>query len=161
MPSFDVVCELDEHELNNAVDQANREVSTRFDFKGVGAQYSLNNKGKIKLEAEVDFQLNQMLDILKGKLTKRSIDVRHLSPQDPVIQSKTAVQEIVIKEGIDKESGKKLAKRIKLLPYNVQVTIQGDQVRVTSKKRDDLQGVISHLKEGDFELPLQYVNFRD
>lgn len=160
MPSFDIVCELDQHEVMNAVDQANREVTTRFDFKGSNAKFELKEKA-IKMSAEADFQLKQMLDILCTKMTKRNINLAHLKPEDPVIQHKSAEQNIVLQEGISSEIAKKIIKIIKDAKLKVQAAIQGEQVRVTGKKRDDLQEVIALLKQTDVELPLQFNNFRD
>ena len=160
MPSFDVVCELDKHEVANAVDQANREVGTRFDFKGINANYKFDDK-KITMHAEADFQLNQMLDILRQKLTKRQIDLGHIKLGDPVIQLKSAEQVVTLQEGIDQDIAKKVIKMIKAQKLKVQAAIQGDQVRVTGKKRDDLQDVISFLKKEEVGLPLQFTNFRD
>ncbi|MCH9644341.1 MAG: YajQ family cyclic di-GMP-binding protein [Gammaproteobacteria bacterium] len=160
MPSFDIVCELDHHELSNAVDQANREVTTRFDFKGSGAKYELD-KATIKMKAEADFQLKQMLEILRGKLTKRGIDLAHLKVEDPVIQHKSAEQLITLREGISGDIAKKVVKMIKDNKFKVQASIQGDQVRVAGKKRDELQSVIAFMREQSVELPLDYQNFRD
>lgn len=160
MPSFDIVCELDQHEVANAVDQANREVSNRFDFKGSNAKFDLN-KDIVKLSAEADFQLNQMLDILRTKLTKRNIDLGHLVIADPIIQHKSAEQSVTLKQGIDTDVAKKIVKMIKGQKFKVQASIQGDQVRVTGKKRDDLQETIGYLKTEDVGLPLQFDNFRD
>lgn len=160
MPSFDIVSEVDLHELSNAVDQANREVSTRFDFKGANAQYTLSD-ADILLSTESDFQLKQMFDILQTKLTKRGVDVGHLTCEEADIQHKSAKQKIVIQQGIPQETGKKIGKLIKAEKFKVQSNIQGDQVRVTGKKRDDLQAVMSFLKEQPLDVPLQFNNFRD
>ncbi|OGT53854.1 MAG: YajQ family cyclic di-GMP-binding protein [Gammaproteobacteria bacterium RIFCSPHIGHO2_12_FULL_42_13] len=160
MPSFDVVSELNQPELINAIDQANREVSTRFDFKGTNSSYKLE-KEEITIATENDFQLKQMADVLNNKLTKRGIDLRHCDPQPPVIQHKTATQAIKLKKGIETEIAKKIVKSIKDSKFKVQASIQGDQVRVTGKKRDDLQEVIAFLRNGNFPLPLQFTNFRD
>jgi len=160
MPSFDIVSEMDDHELNNAIDQANREVTTRFDFKGTSSKYEFE-KDKIKLSTESDFQLKQMIDILENKMTKRSVDLGHLDKKEPVIHHKSATQEIAIKKGIEQDVGKKIIKMIKDQKLKVQASIQGDQVRVTGKKRDDLQEVIAFLREANVGIPLQYVNFRD
>jgi len=160
MPSFDIVSELNQHELTNAIDQANREVSTRFDFKGTDSKYVLE-KEAIKVSTESDFQLKQMIDVLHTKLTKRSIDLRHLEAKEPVIQLKTATQEIKLKNGLESELAKKITKFIKESKLKVQASIQGDQVRVTGKKRDDLQEAISILRQENFGLPLQFNNFRD
>jgi len=160
MPSFDIVSKIDQHELTNAVDQANREVTTRFDFKDTGAKYALNNTD-IQMSAPSDFQLQQMLDILHNKLAKRSIDVAVLEAKDPQIALNEARQTILVRQGIDKELGKKLVKLIKDKKLKVQAAIQGEQVRVTGKKRDDLQQVIAMLREEEVGLPLQFENFRD
>lgn len=160
MPSFDIVSEMDDHELKNAIDQANREVTTRFDFKGTKSQFSYE-KETIKLSTESDFQLKQMIDILENKMTKRGVDLGHLDIKEPNIQHKSATQEIAIKKGIEQDIGKKIIKMIKEKKLKVQAAIQGDQVRVTGKKRDDLQEVIAFMREANIGIPLQYVNFRD
>ncbi len=161
MPSFDIVCEIDMHEVTNAVDQANREVTNRYDFKGCDASYELVGEDSIKMKTESDFQLKQMIDILQSKFVKRGIDLNHLDIQTPDIQMKTATQEIKLRQGISKEDGKMIVKMIKDQKLKVQASIQGEQVRVTGKKRDDLQSVIAFFKESKLELPLQFNNFRD
>lgn len=160
MPSFDVVCELNEHELNNALDQAIREVSNRYDFKGVNAKYTFKNR-VIDLEADSDFQIQQMLDLLYRKMAKREVELGHFQAGEIEIRGKRALQKVSVREGIDKELARKLVKKIKDSKLKVQTTIQGEQVRVTGKKRDDLQEVISFLKQTNFIIPLQFVNFRD
>jgi cyclic-di-GMP-binding protein len=160
MPSFDIVSELDQHELNNAVDQANREVGTRFDFKGSNAKFT-QAENSITLRAEVDFQLQQMMDILHQKMTKRGVDVQHLKPEEPVIQHKSAVQTVMLQQGISQDVAKKIIKMIKNQKVKVQSQIQDEQVRVTGKKRDDLQEVMAMLREAELGAPLQFVNFRD
>lgn len=160
MPSFDVVSNVDMHELTNAVDQANRELKTRFDFKGINASFALKD-AEVTLKAPSDFQLNQMDDILRKKLISRGIDSRSLDYKEPDVQLHEAKQILLVKEGIAQETAKKIIKSIKDANFKVQAAIQGDQVRVTGKKRDDLQAVIAHLKDGDFSLPLQFENFRD
>ena len=160
MPSFDVVSEVDMHELSNAVDQANREVSNRFDFKGTGAKFELD-ESTVSLTAQVEFQLQQMMDILRQKLSKRGFDIGALEVKDPVVSGNEARQAAVVRQGIDSALAKKLVKMIKDAKLKVQAAIQGEQVRVTGKKRDDLQSVIAMLREADVELPLQYTNFRD
>lgn len=160
MPSFDIVSTLNKHEVSNAVDQANREVATRFDFKGSGATF-IHESEKITLKAESDFQLKQMLDILQGKFAKRQVDLGHLDIGEPVIQHKSAEQIITLKEGLSQEVAKKIVKMIKDHKLKVQAAIQGDQVRVTGKKKDDLQSVIALLRQQDIEVPLQFENFRD
>jgi uncharacterized protein YajQ (UPF0234 family) len=160
MPSFDVVSEVDLQEVRNAVDQANREVGTRYDFKGVDAKFELTDSD-IKLSAEVEFQLNQMMDILRQKLVKRKVDVASMDIKDPETSLNAARQHVVIKQGVDTETAKKMVKNIKGSKIKVQAQIQGEQVRVTGKKRDDLQQVIALLREADYGLPLQFDNFRD
>jgi len=160
MPSFDVVSEVNHHELSNALDQANREVSTRFDFKGTGSNFELN-ESQITMNTESEFQLQQMYDMLCNKLVKRGVDISCLEMADPVIQLKTAVQVVTIREGIETADAKKMVKLIKEKKMKVQAAIQGEQLRVTGKKRDDLQAVMALLKEGGFEVPLQFKNFRD
>ena len=160
MPSFDVVSEVNHHELANAVDQANREVSTRFDFKGTGSNFELNGS-QITMNTESELQLQQMYDMLCNKLVKRGIDISCLEMADPVIQLKTANQDVTVKEGIETTDAKIMVKLIKEKKLKVQAAIQGEQLRVTGKKRDDLQQVIALLKEGDFGVPLQFKNFRD
>lgn len=160
MPSFDVVSELNSHEVANAVDQSNREISQRFDFKDTGASFELK-EFTVTLRAEVDFQLKQMLDILKLKLAKRGIDVICVDPKDPVTNLASATQEVVLKHGIDQESGKKVQRLIKDSKLKVQAGIQGDKVRITGKSRDDLQEAIALLRKSKFEVPLQFNNFRD
>jgi cyclic-di-GMP-binding protein len=160
MPSFDVVSEVDHHELANAVDQANREVTTRFDFKGTDSSYALK-ENVIALKTESDFQLDQMLDILYAKLAKRGIDLVAAEADEPVIMAKTATRNVTIREGIESDLARKIVKRIKDSKMKVQASVQGDQVRITGKKRDDLQAAIALLKEADLGLPLQFKNFRD
>jgi len=160
MPSFDVVSEVNHHELSNAVDQANREVSTRFDFKGTGSNFELA-ESRITMNTESEFQLQQMYDMLCNKLVKRGIDIACLELSDPVVQLKTAIQVVIVREGIETVESKKMVKLIKEKKIKVQAAIQGEQLRVTGKKRDDLQAVMALLKDGDFGLPLQFKNFRD
>ena len=160
MPSFDVVSEVDMHELSNAVDQANREVTTRFDFKGSDAKFEQSG-ADLTLSAEGDFQLQQMMDILQKKMVKRGVDIASLDVGKPETTNMVARQKVTVRQGIDKEAAKKIVKLIKESKMKVQAAIQGEQVRVTGKKRDDLQGVMAMLKEQKLELPLQYTNFRD
>lgn len=160
MPSFDIVSNIDNHEITNAVDQANREVTNRFDFKDTNARVELA-KDKITIIAPTDFQLKQVDEILRNKLTKRNVDLRSLTYHDISTSLNEAKQNIDIKQGIDTENAKKLTKLIKDSGLKVQASIQGDQVRVTGKKRDDLQDVIAMLRESKFPVPLQFVNFRD
>ncbi|MCY4177022.1 MAG: YajQ family cyclic di-GMP-binding protein [Endozoicomonadaceae bacterium] len=160
MPSFDIISEIDSHELTNAVDQACRELEIRYDFKGVNAGFTLNNT-EITLEAEADFQLQQLLEILHMKMVKRGIDIKCLEKNDPVASGKQVKQTITVRQGIDKELAKKIVKCVKDAKLKVQSAIQGEKVRVTGKKRDDLQSTIALLKDQEFNLPLQFDNFRD
>jgi len=160
MPSFDVVSEVDAHELSNAIDQANREVTTRFDFKGTDSRFDQEGLA-IKMKSGSDFQLQQMYDILCNKLVKRGIDIIALEKGEPVLQVKTATQTITVREGIQSDDARKLVKLIKDQKMKVQAAIQGEQLRITGKKRDDLQEVIALLKNTDVGLPLQFKNFRD
>lgn len=160
MPSFDIVSEIDHHELANAVDQANREVATRFDFKGTGSSYELDEQS-VLMKTQSDFQLQQMLDILYAKLAKRGIDLAAVDPQEPEIMAKTATRRVLVREGIDADTARSIVKRIKAEKLKVQAAVQGDQVRVSGKKRDDLQAAIQMLKAADMPLPLQFKNFRD
>jgi len=160
MPSFDVVSELPMNEVTNAVDQASREVGQRFDFKGTNAKFELKDH-TITLSAPADFQLKQMIEILKLKLAKRSIDVACLKIDEPVITGQTAKQVVTLREGIETELGKKLQRQIKDSKLKVQAALQDKQVRVTGKSRDDLQDAIALIRKGDYELPLQFTNFRD
>jgi len=160
MPSFDIVSEVDLQEVRNAVDQANREIATRFDFKGVDAKFE-QAETEITLRAEQEFQLGQMMDILRQKLVKRKVDIACMDVHEPETSLNAARQRVVIKQGIDSVTAKKMVKEIKASKLKVQTQIQGEQLRVTGKKRDDLQRVISLLREQDYGLPLQFQNFRD
>lgn len=160
MPSFDVVSKLDMHELTNAVDQANRELSTRFDFKGTGAEFT-REELVVTLKAQADFQLKQMLDILKQRLTSRHIDVRAAEIADPKINLGSAKQTVTLKQGIDQPLAKDIVKRIKDAKLKVDTQIQGDKLRIAGKKKDDLQSAIGLLRGADLKMPLQFENFRD
>ena len=160
MPSFDVVSEVDHHELTNAVDQMNREISTRFDFKGSNARVELKDQ-VMNLEADNEFQIKQMHDIIYKKLASRGIDTACLDQGKIEERGMRAYQTITVREGVDKELARKIVKMIKETKIKVQAAIQGEQVRVTGKKRDDLQSVIEMLKGADIDLPLQFNNFRD
>lgn len=160
MPSFDIVSEIDHHELTNAVDQTNREISTRYDFKGSDAHIEFSDK-QLMMHAQSKFQLQQMLPVLIQKMNRRNIDIDCLQTGDIVEGAKTAKQPVSIQEGIDKDMAKKLVKKIKESALKVQAAIQGEQVRVTGKKRDDLQQTIQFLKQAEMGIPLQFVNFRD
>lgn len=160
MPSFDIVSEVNMHEVTNSLDQANREVSTRFDFKGTDARFELSD-GDIIMYGDSEFQLKQMLDILYNKLTKRKVELRAILLEEPQLSGKGAKQTVKVRQGVDGDIAKKLVKMIKDTKSKVQGAIQGDKVRVTGKKRDDLQKIIAMLKDADIEIPLQYINFRD
>lgn len=160
MPSFDVVSEINEHELNNAIDQTNREVTNRFDFKGTNSRVEHSDK-MVTLFAPTEFQLKQIDDILKTKMSKRGIDIKCLEHGDIAETNNEARQPVTVRQGIDKELAKKITRIIKDSGLKVQAAIQGDQVRVSGKKRDDLQEAIALLKKSNIELPLQFVNFRD
>ena len=161
MPTFDIVSEVDKHELTNAVDQANREVDNRFDFRGTDASVEQSDK-VLTLNANSDFQLDQLLDILRMKLIKRKVEVSCLEVKDSIGNGKMRKQEVIIREGIDKDLSRKIVKLVKESKIKVQSAIQGESVRITGKKRDDLQAVMALLKGNEnIEMPLQYNNFRD
>lgn len=160
MPSFDIVSELQQNEIINAVDQASRELSTRFDFRGANAKFELNEK-VITLSASAEFQLKQMLDILSLRLAKRGIDVQCMKIDDPDVNLATAKQVVTLREGIDSELAKKIQRLIKDSKIKVQAALQDKQVRVTGKSRDDLQEVIAMVRNAKLEMPLQFTNFRD
>ncbi len=160
MPSFDVVSEVDLHQLTNAVDQASRIITTRFDFKGVEASFKREERAVV-LNAEADMQLTQMVDMLRNALVKCSIDPNAMDIGAVVASGKGVRQTVTLRHGLDSQQCKDLVKKIKDAKLKVQAQIQGDQVRVTGKKRDDLQEVIALLRGAEFEQPLQYINFRD
>jgi uncharacterized protein YajQ (UPF0234 family) len=160
MPSFDVVSEVDKHELTNAVDQANRELGTRFDFRNTEARYELA-ESVITLHAPSEFQLQQMQDILRARLVARKIDVRCLDIGDPEVNLAGARQKVTVKQGIEAVQAKKLVAAIKAAKLKVEAQIQGDKLRITGKKRDDLQAAMAQLRAGEHEIPLQFDNFRD
>ena len=160
MPSFDIISEVNQHELTNAVDQANRELSTRFDFKGVDAKFVLEDQ-VISQSAPSDFQLKQMEDILRARLIARGIDVRCLEFGDVETNLAGARQKVTVKQGIERDLAKKIQASLKDAKLKVESQINGDKLRVTGKKRDDLQAAIALLKAGNYERPLQFDNFRD
>jgi len=160
MPSFDIVSEVDLHEVTNAVDQTNREVGTRFDFKGSDAGVERKDN-VLNLHAENEFQVKQVLDILHKKMAKRGIDIAALEEGAVQTSGTRASMAISIRQGIDQDAARQLIKKIKDTRLKVQASIQGDKVRVTGKKRDDLQSIISGLRESWSDLPLQFSNFRD
>jgi uncharacterized protein YajQ (UPF0234 family) len=163
MPSFDTVSELDGHEVTNAVDQANRELEQRFDFRGTGATYAREAKEPfvITLKAQAEFQLKQMLDILRLRLSKRGIDVNCMEVKDIDTNLGGARQNVVLRHGIDKDNGREIVKKLKESGLKVQAQIQGDKVRVTGKKKDDLQAAMALLRQAGLDVPLQFQNFRD
>ncbi|MFU8797426.1 MAG: YajQ family cyclic di-GMP-binding protein [Gammaproteobacteria bacterium] len=160
MPSFDIVSDVDLQEVRNAVDQASREVNTRFDFKGTNSRFE-QEKSTLTLFSESEFQLQQMQEILKNKLVKRGIALGTLKIEDPLSNLKESRQVITLLQGIDADLARKIIKIIKDRKLKVQTAIQGEQIRVTGKKRDDLQDVIACIREAKLTLPLQYINFRD
>lgn len=161
MPSFDVVSEVNLQEVRNAVDQANREISTRFDFKGSDARVEWA-ENTVTVYADDEFKVGQARDILELKLSKRGVDLAALDRgKIERIGGDKAKQLLTVRQGIDADLAKKIVKVIKDAKLKVQASIQGDQVRVTGKKRDDLQAAIALLRKEEFGLPLQYVNFRD
>jgi uncharacterized protein YajQ (UPF0234 family) len=160
MPSFDAVSELNAHEVANAVDQANRELAQRFDFKDTGARFELKDF-LVTLHAQVDFQLKQMLEILKVRLAKRGIDLVCLEVKEPSTSLSAATQEVVLRHGIDAETGKKIARLVKDSKLKVQASLQGEKVRISGKQRDDLQAAIALLRGAKLDVALQFNNFRD
>ena len=161
MPSFDIVSEVDMHELSNALDQSNRDVGTRFDFKGTDASFELDNDSNIKVSAEADFQIQQMLEMLRSKMVKRGIDTKSLKEGDVQLVGQKASMIVTVQQGIEADIARKIVKAVKEAKLKVQTAIQGEKLRVTGKKRDDLQQVMALLKEGSYGVPLQYDNFRD
>ncbi len=160
MPSFDVVSEVNAHEVANAIDQANRELTQRFDFKDTGARFELEELS-VTLHAQVDFQLRQMLEIPKLRLSKRGVDLTCLDVKEPEINLSAARQQVVLKQGVDAETGRKISRLIKDSKLKVQAGIQGEKVRITGKQRDALQAAIQLLRGVKLDLPLQFNNFRD
>jgi uncharacterized protein YajQ (UPF0234 family) len=160
MPTFDIISEVNKHELTNSIDQANKEVTNRFDFKGTNSKYEFNDD-VITMYSESEFQIQQMLDILKTKLVKRKIDLNFLTEGNILESGKGVRQEVEVVQGIDSELAKKMVKMVKDTKKKVQASIQGEKLRVTGKKRDDLQEIIALFKDADIKTPLQYENFRD
>lgn len=160
MSSFDIVSKVDLHEVTNAIDQANREVTTRFDFKGTNAKFEFAAE-KITLTAPAKFQLQQMLTILENKFAKRGLDLTCLKREEAVESLHEARQILTIQQGIQHELAKKIVKFIKDENLKVQTAIQGEQLRITGKKKDDLQQVIAKVRAQKWDVPLQYENFRD
>jgi cyclic-di-GMP-binding protein len=160
MPSFDIVSEVDLHELTNAVDQASRIIANRFDFKGVDASFERDER-TVVLTAEVEFQLEQMQDMLRSALIKCDIDPKSMDMADPIARGKQVRQSLTLRHGLDSLLCKKIVKLVKEKKLKVQSQIQDEQVRITGKKRDDLQQVMAMLREADLDMPLQFSNFRD
>ncbi|MEB2347401.1 MAG: YajQ family cyclic di-GMP-binding protein [Comamonadaceae bacterium] len=161
MPSFDTVCEADFVEVKNAVDNTAKEIATRFDFKGTSAAIELKDK-EITLTGDADFQLQQVQDILRGKLAKRSVDVRFLDVQKPQkAGGDTLRQQVLVKNGITTEQAKKIQKLIKDSKLKLQAAIQDGKVRITGAKRDDLQAAMALIRKEVADLPLTFDNFRD
>ncbi len=161
MPSFDIISQVNQVEVRNAMDQANKELSTRFDFKGSDARAELADK-TLTLYADDDFKLKQVTDIVTGKLTKRGVDIRALKHGNIEKISGNKVKQVVtIRVGVEQELAKKIVKLIKDSKMKVQASIQGDTVRVSGAKRDDLQAAIALVKKSITDFPLQYDNFRD
>ena len=160
MASFDIKSELDHHEISNAVDQANRVLQNRFDFKGTGAEFTVDDK-QINLSANEEFQIHQMSPVLNESLAKRGIDLKSLKPGEIEVSGGNAQQIIDLQEGIDKELAKKITNLVKQSKSKTQASIQGDSVRITGKKRDELQAIIQLIKDQNFDIPLQFINFRD
>ena len=161
MPSFDIVSEVNQVEVRNAVDQANKEVSTRFDFKGSDSRIELADK-TLTLYADDEFKLSQVTDVMTGKLTKRGIDIRSLKYADAEkISGNKVKQAVTVRTGLEQELAKKIVRTLKDSKLKVQASIQGDAVRVSGAKRDDLQDAIALVKKTVTDFPLQYQNFRD
>ncbi len=160
LPSFDIVSKVNMQEVVNAVDQANRELTTRFDFKGVDAKFELDGN-KVTLRAREEFQVKQMFDILTGRLSTRKVDARSLQVDSPQINVNDTWQLVTVRQGIEAALARKIVKMIKGEKLKVQASIQGEQVRISGKKKDVLQQVIGMLKEANFDMPLQFENYRD
>lgn len=160
MPSFDVVSEVDKHALANAVDQASRVITSRYDFKNVAASYERKDY-EITMTADVEFQLDAMLDALRSSLHKNGIGISCLDVKNLKTAGKQVKKDVIVRTGVETELAKKIVKMIKDEKLKVQASIQGEQVRVTGKKRDDLQECIAMLRSADIDMPLQYTNFRD
>jgi uncharacterized protein YajQ (UPF0234 family) len=160
MPSFDIVSEIDMHEVANAVDQTNREIGTRYDFKGTDSGVEQSSE-TLTLHSESEFQVGQIQDILYKKMAKRGIDIAALSRGKLETRGKKVILGMTVRQGIDQDTARKIVKLIKECKLKVQSSIQGARVRVTGKKRDDLQAAIAAIREASLDLPLQYINFRD
>ena len=161
MPSFDVVSEMDRHEMENALNQAKKEIAQRYDFKGTQSSIDKNEEGIVIL-SNSEGRVDAARDVLEGKMVRRKVSLKSLDPQKPGQAGGSMWRQLIkLKEGIDRDKAKEIVKAVKDSKLKVQASIQGDGVRVTGKKRDDLQATIVMLKERDFDLPLQFINFRD
>ncbi|MGB5694119.1 MAG: YajQ family cyclic di-GMP-binding protein [Polyangiales bacterium] len=161
MPSFDVVSKTDQHEVENALNQASKEIAQRYDFKGTDTTIERTDEG-IVLRANSEGRLDAARDVLESKMVRRQVSLKSLDAEEPQKAGGQMWRQLIkVKEGVSKEKAKDIVKAIKDGKFKVQASIQGDSVRVSGKKRDDLQATIAFLKEQDFDLPLQYVNFRD
>ena len=160
MPSFDVVSEVNMHEVANALDQANKETNTRFDLKDTGSKCQRSDN-VITVVSDSAFHLEQVVQLLMGKLAKRQVNLKSLEQAEPIVSGKEVRQTLTIRQGIDSALGRQIVKAVKDSKIKAQASIQEDKVRITGKKRDDLQAVIALLKQADYGLPLQFNNFRD
>ncbi|MFD2164701.1 YajQ family cyclic di-GMP-binding protein [Thalassotalea euphylliae] len=160
MPSFDIVSEINLEEVRNATENSTRELSTRFDFRGVEASYEWKSPAVV-VQSESDYQVKQLVDILRNQLVKRKLDPRSMNISSPEFSGKTCTQKVTFQEGIEKDVAKKVVKVIKDSKIKVQAAIQGEQVRVTGKKRDDLQAVMQLVREAELDQPFQFKNFKD
>jgi cyclic-di-GMP-binding protein len=160
MPSFDIVSEVDKHELSNAIDQANREITTRFDLKGTSARID-QEENVLTLRADNEFQVGQVMDILRARLSARQIDVRAMDVGKVETNLAEGRQKVTIKQGIEQPMAKKIIAKIKEAKLKVEAQINAEKIRVTGKKRDDLQTAMAMLRKADLEIPLQFENFRD
>ena len=160
MPSFDIKSEIDKHELTNVVDQDNRVLKNRFDFKDANAEFKLN-ENSILLTAKEDFHIKQMSSVLQESVTKRKMDIRILKPGKIEVANNTARQTVDLQEGIDRELAKKITTLVKQSKLKAQAAIQGETIRITGKKRDDLQDAIQIIKDQKYDIPIQFDNFRD
>ncbi len=160
MPSMDIVSEIDLEEVRNAIDNANRELTTRFDFRGVEASFEWKTP-VVTVKSESDFQLKQLCDMLRSQLTKRKVDAKAMTVGAASATGKNWSQQVTFKEGIEQDVAKKVVKLIKAEKFKVQAAIQGEQVRVTGKKRDELQAVMQVIRKADLEQSFQFTNFKD
>ena len=159
--SFDIVSKIDRQEADNALNQAAKEISTRFDFRGVGASIAWSGESGVEIRANSEERANAVLDVFKDKLVKRGVSLKHLDPADPKLSGKEYRLAIALKEGISQDNAKKVAKIIRDEgPKGVKAQVQGEELRVSAKKKDDLQAVIALLKGKEFDFAIQFVNYR-